>query len=352
MKRIKFDLNNYGIDLGKQKQDESNEDWMFGAVELPDIAPELNGLVVAVYAWGIHINGIYQRVFYAINHCVSMIKLGFEKYLPKGEIQNDKAEKMDCVTRGFNNKIEEKLNYALEKGRLPKETIKFFEDNGYIIDGKFSLNDRIPATLSGTTEKGNSLKAPIDTIRKIGIFPKNIINQYGLTFSQYYNKNDINKEMLNIGLESLKHLSINYLTVNLNNFKDFAGDIKYLIFDNYVDTFDGDYIKRLAEDYNFYYYGYQVIINTLKKKDMAEKFVKIVKKNESNEHGLYIPVISADILKQLSNMFDIDIPLKDNGSVDWEKVKVDGEVAMYINSQDYVEVKGTIWDWFKKFMGL
>lgn len=284
---------NYGFDISKQLIDEDPEkDWQLGAVTPPDIAPEVDGLVTAGYAWPNSVNGIYPRVTYPINHCFIMIRKGLEKYLPKGEAQNDRQEKMDCVTRGFHNKIEEKLNYALENNRLPKVTLDFFTDNGYIVDGKFALNDRICAILSGTTPSGNSLKAPIDTIcshkskRGIGIFPKNIINQYGLTFNQYYDKSDITQEILDLGKKSLEYISINYLSIYPSKFAQFAGDVKYLIFDNYLDReIPDDWIKQLADNYNLYSTAYKIIISNLKKNEESEETMKleieVVKKTNS-----------------------------------------------------------------------
>jgi len=258
---------NYGLDLTKQALDEDPvNDWQFGSIDLTDIAPEVDGFVGAVFAWNGTKNGIYYRVANQINHCVDFIKKGFEKYLPKGELQNKGGEKMDCVTRGHHNKIEEKLNYAMEKGRLGKGAMEFFTKNGYIKDGKFSLNDRICAILSGTTENGNSLKAPIDTIRKIGIFPKDILPQEDMTFREYHNRSKITQKMLDLGKKSLEYISINYLTLRSSQFKELSGDLKWLIFDNYIDPVDGDWIKQLAPDYNIYPTAYQIIINDLKKK--------------------------------------------------------------------------------------
>ena len=34
----------------------------------------------------------------------------------------------------------------------------------------------------------------------------------------------------------------------------------YTIFDNYIDTVDGDFVKKLAANYNLYEYGYRAYI--------------------------------------------------------------------------------------------
>jgi len=284
-----YSMTNHGVDLTKQALDEDPiNDWRFGSDETlkakeNDIAPEVNGFVGAVFAWNGIKNGIYYKVSDTINHCVDFIKKGFESYLPVGELQNKGGEKMDCVTRGHHNKIEEKLNYA----KLSKSTLKFFTDNGYIKDGKFALNDRICAILSGTTSNGNSLKAPIDTIRKIGIFPKDIIPQLDMSFRKYYDRSDITQEMLDLGKKSLEYISINYATIDSGEMKKLSGDTKWLIFDNYLDNgIDGDYIKQLAENYIIYPTAYEIIINDLKKNEGENMLIEIelVKKLNSPDY--------------------------------------------------------------------
>jgi hypothetical protein len=73
--------------------------------------------------------------------------------------------------------------------------------------------------------------------------------------------------MLDIGLEFLKRFTINYVLVDKKDFGNFSGGIKWEIFDNYIDTWDGDYVKRLAENYIFYPSGYQLIINEIKQEE-------------------------------------------------------------------------------------
>lgn len=311
-------------------------------------------------------------------------------YLSIGEHQATKHfDPYACVSLSALNCIEAILNYKKTKGLLNKAFIKWCEDKGYFNDlGQFDFSDRYIAKLSGTDLKnGNSGAVVADTMRNYGLIPEKMYpSNRDMSRAEYYKT--ITADLIELGKEWNEWVEIKYERVFCNtvSMKDalvhsplqvyvYAWENpingvyqatnktpnhaisefmpEWFIFDSYTEDelWGKDFIKQLASNFKFYTFGYKYQV-LIKKKDMPEKFVKIVKKNESNEHGLYIPVISADVLKQLSNMFDIDIPLKSNGSVDWEKVKVDGEVAMYASSQDYVEAKGTFWDWFKKFMGL
>lgn len=256
MENDTWQIKNKGIDLVKEAKESSHEDWVFGA-----ISPT----------------------------CIALIpKEDRIKYLPKGELQFGKEDFMDCSTRGALNILETKFNYLLKIGKLRDE--QWFKDNGYINNGQFELSDRFNAILSNTTRDGNSLKAPLDSIRKDGVIPKVMLPaNSNMTWADYHNKKDITDKMIDLGKEFLKRYKINYEKVfDLEKFDDLldvAGYAwsspvngiypkiegmpnhvwvnirpKYLAFDNYLDV-DQDFIKELSPDYIFYSYGYRIIIS-------------------------------------------------------------------------------------------
>lgn len=173
-----------------------------------------------------------------------------------------------------------------------KEQIKKY---GYI-----EFSDRKVAIESGTTKSGNSLKAPIDSTHRDGLIPKAMFPQVE-SFEEYHNPDLITDEMKKLGQEFLKRFSINYEKVyekDLDTLLDrdmldvagyawpvpkngeysrtehrpnhaFMGIRKPMtfIFDNYIDYVDGDFIKKLAQDYDFLDYGYRIIISENKKEE-------------------------------------------------------------------------------------
>jgi hypothetical protein len=272
---------NNGLDLEREKREQDGTEWTFGATSpicLAQIPAE-------------------ERM----------------NYLPKGEVQFGREDFMDCATRGLLNVLETKLNYLLRTGKLPQE--QWFKDNGYITDNGFELSDRFTAIKSNTTQQGNSIKAPLDSIRKDGVIPKKLLpanNQ--MLFRDYHNKTDITDKMISLGQEFLKRLTINYEKVFENQFAvfndilDVAGyawsspingeyprivgapnhvwmNIKpqYYAFDNYLDTVDGDFIKKLSPDYDFYDYGYRLIIglglndNLKQQISLYQKIIELLK---------------------------------------------------------------------------
>ena len=256
---------NYGLDLNKEKLQQNEKDWVFGAVSPVCLA-----------------EGILER--------------DRAMYLPKGERQDIGTEKMDCATRSPINMLEMKFNYLVQNKKISAENINFLKDNGYIENGKVRFSDRGIAILSGTSETGNSLKAPLEAIRIYGLIPKKLLPQVE-NWNDYYKIECITEELEELGQEFRRHFNINYEKVYEKNLDellerdiiDMAGYAwdrpnsngeyprsennpnhafvgfkrpKTYIFDNYLDDGKkGDFIKKLAPDYDFLSYGYRVIIS-------------------------------------------------------------------------------------------
>ncbi len=253
---------NYGLNLQREAQEISEQDWQFGAASLPCLAiiPEP------------------QR----------------EYYLPIGELQNIGEEKMDCASRGPINLLETKFNYLIRNKKLSPANEQWLRNNGYIDEfNRIVFSDRFVAINSGTTREGNSMKAPLEAIRKQGLIPKPLLPQVD-GFDEYHNPQSITPAMKNLGIEFTKRFIINYEQVYESDFpKVLQGDLLNMagyawpepvngeyphsnstpnhvflglklpstyIFDNYLDT-DSDFIKKLAPDYDFLGYGYRLFVS-------------------------------------------------------------------------------------------
>jgi len=218
-----------------------------------------------------------------------------KKYLPMGETQRGREDTMDCATRWAINDAECKFTYAYQVGIIKGYPRKFLEENGYIVDGRVVFSDAFNAILSGTTENGNSMIAPLDSIHRDGLVPKKLISlESWMTWSDYNNKKRITPELLALGKKFLEIFTIHYVRVLERDFKevlesDMIGMAGYAwpnpingeypwtdgpfnhaflgfelppyeIFDNYEEA-PGDYIKNLASNYALYDYGYRLIPN-------------------------------------------------------------------------------------------
>lgn len=261
---------NSHFNLEKEKADVRDEDHVFGATDgasIPCISASMPE---------------HQRV----------------KYLPAGEVQRGKEDTMDCASRSPVNILETKFTYLLQNGLLTEDNEQFLRDNGYVVNERVVFSDAFIAITSGTTRSGNSLKAPCEAIRVHGLIPKPMLPlEKTMTFDEYHNPMRITQDMYDLGEEFKRRFKIKYARVYAENFKDVlhtdmpsvAGfawtrpneDGEYppsdnqpnhafmvfetplsLIFDNYYDVVDGDFIKKLTENYRFYHYGYRIYIES------------------------------------------------------------------------------------------
>lgn len=215
------------------------------------------------------------------------------EYLPKGEVQRGKEDMSDCATRGPINILETKFNWLIKKGILMPENEQWLSDNGYLTKNGIEFSDAFIAITSGTTREGNSLKAPLEAIRKNGLIPKKLLPfDKDMTWEEYHNPSRITGSMYALGQQFIQRFSINYERVFSNNYETLLKDDllnvagfawptpvngiyqrddrdpnhvwvnfknKYYAFDNYLDV-DKDFIKQLAEDYKFVDYGYRLFI--------------------------------------------------------------------------------------------
>ena len=209
-------------------------------------------------------------------------------YLPAGELQNIGEEKMSCVTRAFLNKLETDLNFALATNLLNPETVSWLKTNGYLNENKVEFSDAYIAILSGTTRQGNSLKSPADAIHNFGLIPKKTLPQLD-TFDAENNPARITQAMRDLGKAFIARLPINYSRSEEKDFNKASGvivglyawpepkdgvyprvsfspnhcvyiwsPVRWVCFDNYLDSVDGDYTKLLAPEYDFIDIGYRI----------------------------------------------------------------------------------------------
>ncbi|MGF6428228.1 hypothetical protein [Bradyrhizobium elkanii] len=248
------------IDLEREQREQDGTEWMYGGSSAVDLA--------------------------------AVPLLERDSYQPQGEVQVGAEDFEDCASRSPINILATKFTYRYAKGLFLDANKKWLEDNGYVQNGKVDFSDRFISIRSGTTRQGNSLKAPLEAIRK-GLIPKPMLPAgANLTFDEYQNPAVITKQMEDLATEFARRFKINYEQVFAADFltylvqdelnvvlfawpapvngiyprveNPFDHAIKlikpdFFAFDNYLD-FSGGFVKQLARDYKFMEYGYRVIL--------------------------------------------------------------------------------------------
>ena len=263
-------MKNYGLNLELERQHQKPEDWPLGA---------------------------------APRKCIALIPMEErDEYLPTGEFQNIGEEKMDCASRAPANIIEAKFTWLVSKHLLPPEYEKWLWDNGYIAPEEgITFSDAFVAINSNTTRDGNSLIAPLEAIRKKGLIPKSLLPQVA-SFDEHHNPERITPAMRKLGEEFVSRFTINYERVAESQFTQLLEEDMfdvggyawpnpvqgeypktggtpnhafiiykkppYFAFDNYIDSLDGDFTKKLASNYDLIDFGYRTVISV---KEISKK---------------------------------------------------------------------------------
>lgn len=215
-----------------------------------------------------------------------------KKYFPKGEIQrSDVEDMMDCASRDKINYLEAKFNYLFQNNLLTPKQTSFALAFGYYTSKGFEFSDAYITIKSGTTRNGNSLKAPLQAIHEWGLIPKYLMPlEAWMSWEQYHNPRRITDTMEDLGQKFQEVMGeifyekvYNYDTeIGLvtavhawdepneaglyeRNERSFNHAVwrprpSHYVFDNYIDEVDGDFLKQTTPDFNFYPYGYSIII--------------------------------------------------------------------------------------------
>lgn len=259
-------VKNYGLDLTKEKADREDTDYEH----------TLGGI---------------------IEYCIAeMQSEDRSKYLPVGEVQRGVEDTMDCASRAPVNMLETKFNYLLKNGLLNLQNELWLRESGYVVDNEVQFSDAFIAIKSGTTRSGNSLKAPCQAIHEHGLVPKLLVPlEKTMTWSEYHDPSRITTEIENLGREFARRFPVNYKRFYSDAFAEILAvdmivvggyawprpdndgvypsvdmepnhaflDVRlpeHIIFDNYIDPYDGDFVKSLAPDYKLLSYGYRLYI--------------------------------------------------------------------------------------------
>jgi hypothetical protein len=211
------------------------------------------------------------------------------QYLPDGVPQyNLVMDTSGCASRGPLNILETKLTYLYQTTMHPALKA-WFKEKGYVENDKIVLNDNFIEILSGTTQQGNSLKAPVHTVYKTGCIPRYMLPlEPNMTWDEYMDPKRITPAMYELAEAFRKRVRLAYEQVPLSQFNNFlevdmlsvagkgwsnprdgvypreegAFNHAFARVNNEIDALDNyiPYVKRLAKDFKFFEWGYSISI--------------------------------------------------------------------------------------------
>lgn len=137
--------------------------------------------------------------------------LDWTPFLPDGEPQATTQDTDSCATfSGPEHSIETQVNYMLVNNQFPPETVKYFNDAGYMVNGKFKTSALYNAKLNGTTTSGNYMNVVADSVRIYGLLPyADMPLAPDFTWTQF-NSMVVTPSQIAKGKQILKYLNMGY----------------------------------------------------------------------------------------------------------------------------------------------
>ncbi len=118
---------------------------------------------------------------------------------------NWRGDWYNCTNNSSENEWEAQANWALENNLWPETALTFWNDHGYIVDGKFRISTRFNSKLSGTRIPiGNYLYKAQDSYRKHGVVPEEVWPTSPEMRPDIYYA-DVPDSTIALGQASLKH---------------------------------------------------------------------------------------------------------------------------------------------------
>lgn len=174
----------------------------------------------------------------------------WEQYSSRHEVQvysigySDSYDTSLCTSYSGTDAIEHLLNRLIDD--MPYDTYKFFNDNGYIVNGKFEISDRLSGANSDMTVHGTYLWKMANAIRDFGIVPQSLL-PLADNFSDNIDPAKIPQNVYDLGKESLKYITINWNWVERSQVSEY---LKYAPLVATVKYADGDGILKPEGNHN------------------------------------------------------------------------------------------------------
>lgn len=238
----------------------------------------------------------------AVKNEVLVVDGNWSMYLPDNEVQRSVYfDSLACVSFSATNIVETLFNYYIKNKLISIGDMQWLSDNGYISEtGLINFSDRFTAKMSGTTKKGNTGYNVARSIRKDGLVPESKydypIDQKNPVFSWANYYQPVPDKLVKLGKEFLRRFEVQSEVVYEADFdrailsspiqvyvyawaeKDGVyytpegseqnhAVMKQVVCRGVYDSYD-PFIKKLVDNFDYYYHGYKYNIIFKNKKIM------------------------------------------------------------------------------------
>ena len=146
-------------------------------------------------------------------------------YVDNLESQNLSGfDNWSCVTYVVLKSVAAIFNYKIKNKIFSDHKIQWLKDNGYVkqnADGEWRVNfsERFNSVLSGTIPRqGNSGRNVANSVRHDGAIPQEMLDFTRFTTEdEFYNRDSITQEMIDLGLEFASMFDVSYEWYNPND---------------------------------------------------------------------------------------------------------------------------------------
>lgn len=170
----------------------------------------------------------------------------WKSYTSQHEIQVYNIGKSDtydtslCTQYASTDVIEHILNYELLNNKVPVAVKQFLEKEGYLVNGRLEISERLGGANSEMTNSGTYLYKAANAIRNFGIVPQSKL-PLASNFKENINPELISKDIYDLGEKSKEYITINWNWVAPQDVSEALKDSPLLATVRYA---DGDGILK------------------------------------------------------------------------------------------------------------
>lgn len=158
------------------------------------------------------------------NHEIQVYNVGY----------SDSYDTSLCTQYSATDVIEHIINWDLENNEVPLVIKDWLQKEGYLVNGRLEISERLGGANSGMTPSGTYLYKAADAIRNLGIVPQSKL-PLAKSFVDNINPNLIPEDVYALGRKSKEYITINWNWVSKDDVSEALKDSPLMATVKYAD---------------------------------------------------------------------------------------------------------------------